>query len=203
MSVAIAAIAATAVAASGCGKSEKPVGGSATVAMPTPPDTLDPQLAYSTESAEADWIAYTPLLTYRHKSGADGTELIPGLALRLPRVSLGGRRYRLALRKGLTYSNGRRVKASDFEYAIERALRLNWPGKRFITRTIAGAEAYEMGQANEISGITADDANAKLSIKLLRPNGAFAHVLALPATAPVPVYDVRVVDGQIEVSIDG
>ncbi len=183
--VAVAAIACVA-AAGGCGKSEKTVGGSATVAMPTPPDTLDPQLAYSTEAAEADWIAYTPLLTYRHKSGADGTELIPGLALRLPRISPEGRRYRLTLRKGLTYSNGQAVKASDFEHAVERALRLNWPGKRFITDNVVGAEAYERGRASQISGISADDANGKLSVKLVRPNGAFANLLALPAMAPVP-----------------
>ena len=173
-------------AASGCGTSDKPVGGSASVAMSLPPDHLDPQLGYSTEAAETDWIAYTPLLTYRHKSGADGTELIPGLALRLPRISPEGRRYRLALRKGLTYSNGQPVRASDFEHSIERALRLNWAGKRFITDNVIGAEAYEMGQARQISGISADDATGKLSIKLVRPNGAFANVLALPATALVP-----------------
>ena len=61
---------------SGSGSSEQVVGGSARVVMATPPDYLDPQLAYTTEGAGADWIAYTPLLTYRHKSGADGTELI-------------------------------------------------------------------------------------------------------------------------------
>ena len=49
-----------------------------------------------------------------------------------------------------------------------------------------GAEAYDAGRARQISGITADDAHSKLSIKLVRPNGAFADVLALPATAPVP-----------------
>ena len=111
--------------------------------MATPPDYLDPQLAYTTEGAGADWIAYTPLLTYRHKSGADGTELIPGLAQRLPRISPDGRTYRLALRKGLVYSNGRPVMASDFEYTIERAIRLGWPGKRFLTDNIVGAEEFE------------------------------------------------------------
>ena len=183
--VAAAMILAVAVAA-GCGKSEKSVGGSASVAMSTPPDSLDPQVAYSTGAAEADWIAYTPLLTYRHKNGADGSELIPGLTLHLPRISAGGRRYSFALRKGLRYSNGEPVKASDFEYAIERALRLGWPGERFITENVAGAAKYDSGAARQISGISADDAGEKLSIKLIRPNGAFANVLALPATAPVP-----------------
>ena len=40
--------------------------------MATGPDYLDPQLGYTTKSAEADWIAYTPLLTYRHKGGGTG-----------------------------------------------------------------------------------------------------------------------------------
>ena len=185
LTIAVAAIAA-AVLLGGCGSSDKVVGGSARVVMAIPPDYLDPQLAYTTEAAEADWIAYTPLLTYRHKGGADGTELIPGLAQRLPRVSPDGRSYRLALRKGLVYSNGRPVVASDFEYTIERAIRLGWPGRRFLTENIVGAEAFERGEAKDIAGIETDDASGQISIKLIRPWGAFENVLALPATGLVP-----------------
>jgi peptide/nickel transport system substrate-binding protein len=184
--LAFALAACAVVAFSGCGRSEKIVGGSATVAMATPPDSLDPQVSYTTEGAEADWIAYTPLLTYRHKGGADGTELIPGLALRLPRISPEGRHYRLTLRRGLVYSNGRPVEASDFEYTIERAIRLNWPGKKFLTDHIVGAENYDLGRTDQISGITTDDARGKVRIKLVRPWGAFANVLALPGTGLVP-----------------
>jgi peptide/nickel transport system substrate-binding protein len=187
---AIAAACAATVASlsllSGCGSDQKVVGGSARVTMATPPDYLDPQLAYTTEAAEADWIAYTPLLTYRHKSGADGTELIPGLAQRLPRISPDGRNYRLVLRKGLVYSDGRPVAASDFEYTIERAIRLGWPGKRFLTDNIVGAAPFERGEAREVSGITTDDASGQVEIKLIRPWGAFENVLALPATGLVP-----------------
>jgi peptide/nickel transport system substrate-binding protein len=185
-----AAALAAAVAAiglfSGCGSSDKTVGGSARVTMPTPPDYLDPQLSSTPEGAQADWIAYTPLLTYRHKSGADGTELIPGLAQRLPRISPDGRRYRLLLRKNLLYSNGRPVVASDFSYTIERAIRLGWPGKRFLTENIVGAAAFDRGQANHISGIETDDATGAITINLVRPWGAFENVLGLPATGLVP-----------------
>jgi peptide/nickel transport system substrate-binding protein len=90
------------------------------------------------------------------------------------------------LRKGLVYSNGRPVVASDFEYTIERAIRLGWPGKRFLTDNIVGAEAFEHGAAQDISGISTDDANGNVGIKLVRPYGAFANVLALPATGLVP-----------------
>src|SRR3954468_21282634 len=80
-------------------------GGTVTVLMGTAPDYLDPGLGYTTQSAEATWITYTPLLTYRHENGTPGGELIPGLATRLPEVSGDGLTYRLTLRRGLTFSD--------------------------------------------------------------------------------------------------
>jgi peptide/nickel transport system substrate-binding protein len=154
--------------------------------MSTPPDYLDPQLGYTTEAAEAGWIAYTPLLTYRHKEAPAGTELIPGLAQRLPHVSPNGKRYVFTLRRGLVYSNGAPVKASDFEYTIRRAIRLGWGGRRFITDHVVGAREYEDRAANEISGIETDDSTGRIEILLRHPFGAFGNVLALPATGLVP-----------------
>jgi peptide/nickel transport system substrate-binding protein len=173
-------------ALSGCGDGDRTVGGSATVEMSTPPDYLDPQLGFTTEAAEADWISYTPLLTYRHKDAPGGTELIPGLAARLPRISPNGKRYVLTLRKGLLYSNGVPVEASDFAYTIERAIRLGWGGKRFLTDHVVGAREYDSGGAKEISGIETDDATGRIEIALRHPFGAFGNVLALPATGLVP-----------------
>jgi peptide/nickel transport system substrate-binding protein len=161
-------------------------GGTATVLMGTAPDFLDPQEGYTTQAAEADWISYTPLLTYRHAAGDKGTELIPGLAQDLPNVSKDGRTYTLTLRKGLVYSNGRAVKASDFASTIERAIKLNWGGKSFFTNYIAGASAFDSGKATTISGITTDDASGKITIRLTTPYGAFANVLAEPAAGLVP-----------------
>ncbi len=46
--------------------------------MGTFPDSLDPQRGYSTQAAEADWISYTGLVTYKHTSGIAGATLIPG-----------------------------------------------------------------------------------------------------------------------------
>jgi ABC-type transport system substrate-binding protein len=39
-------------------------GGTLQVSMGSPPQSLDPQLGYSSESEEADWLVYTPLVTY-------------------------------------------------------------------------------------------------------------------------------------------
>jgi peptide/nickel transport system substrate-binding protein len=161
-------------------------GGRATVIMGTAPDFLDPAMGFTNESVEADWISYTPLVTERHAEGQAGTEIIPGLADALPQVSADGKTYTMTLRKGLVYSDGTPVKASDFTHAIERAIKLNWGGKSFFTGYIAGASAYDTGKAKTISGIQADDATGKIVIKLTQPYGPFTYVLTFPSAAPVP-----------------
>src|SRR5436190_10121956 len=77
-------------------------GGTVTVLMGTAPDYLDPQLGYTTQAAEPDWITYTPLYTYAHKSGQPGGQVIPGIAQAFPQVTNGGKTYTLSIRKGLT-----------------------------------------------------------------------------------------------------
>lgn len=161
-------------------------GGTATVLIGTAPDFIDPQKGYTTQSAEATWISYLGLLTYKHAAGAAGGELIPGLAEALPTVSADGKTYTLALRKGLVFSNGKPVKASDFTYSIQRMLKLNWGGKSFITGYVAGATEYDTGKAKSISGIVTDDATGKITITLTKPYGGFANVIAFPAAGVVP-----------------
>lgn len=179
-----------AVGVSACGSSSKSSGGknggTATALFGTAADSLDPQFGYTTQAAEPDWVTYTPLVTYAHASGQAGGQLIPGLATGLPQVSADGLTYTLTLRKGLVYSNGQPVKASDFPFTIERAMKLNWGGKSFYTTNIVGAAAYDKGQAKSISGISADDATGTIKIKLITPYGAFGNVLAFPSSGLVP-----------------
>jgi peptide/nickel transport system substrate-binding protein len=176
-------------ALSACGSSSKSSSsGTATVTnlMGTAPDFLDPGLGYTTQAAEADWISYTGLLTYAHANGEAGTKLIPGVAQSLPTISPDGKTYTFTLRKGLLYSNGVAVKASDFAYSLERSIKLNWGGKSFFTENIVGAEAFDKGTAKTISGIKTEDSTGQITISLTAPYGAFANVLAFPSAALVP-----------------
>jgi peptide/nickel transport system substrate-binding protein len=154
--------------------------------MGTPPDSLDPALGASTQSYEATWLAYTGLVTYAHASGEAGTKLIAGLAQSLPEVSADGRTYTFTLRKGLLYSNGQPVKAADFAYTIERAIKLGWGNKQYLTHYIEGAEAFDAGKAHTISGISGDEASGRIVVKLTAPFGPFLNVLAFPAAGLVP-----------------
>jgi peptide/nickel transport system substrate-binding protein len=149
------------------------------------PGYLDPALVNSTEGLTATYDTYIPLLTYAHRNGAAGSKVIPGLARAMPVVSDGGRTYTLFLRKGLEYSDGTPVRASDFPYTVERVFRLNSSGSVFY-EDIVGAEAFARAKKGGIPGIEADDKTGKIVIHLVKPRGTFENELGLPFVAPVP-----------------
>jgi peptide/nickel transport system substrate-binding protein len=161
-------------------------GGTATVLMGTAPDYLDPQESYTTQGAEADWISYTPLVTYKHETAPGGNDVIPGLATDLPTISPDGKNYTMTLRKGLVFSNGQPVKASDFKCTVERMIKVNWGGKAFVTDDVVGASAFDKGQSDTITGISTDDNSGKITIQLDKPDGSFTNILAFPSLGLVP-----------------
>lgn len=172
---------------SSTGSSSSSGSGTVTVLMGAPPDSLDPQAGYTSQSAEATWISYLGLLTYAHENGTGGGKVIPALATELPKVSDGGKTYAFTLRKGLVFSNGQPVVASDFAYTVERAIKIPWGGSgQFISANIVGGEAYSSGKAKTISGITTNDQTGQIVIHLNAPYGAFENVLAFPALGFVP-----------------
>jgi peptide/nickel transport system substrate-binding protein len=149
------------------------------------PDAMDPQLSYTAEGWTAMGEVYIPLLTYKHAEGQEGSEVVPGLAKEMPKLSNGGKTYTLFLRPGLKYSDGTPVKASDFPYAVERMFKLNSPGSPFYT-TIVGAEKFAETKSGGIPGIKADDKTGEIQIELEQPRGTFPFELALMFVAPVP-----------------
>jgi peptide/nickel transport system substrate-binding protein len=149
------------------------------------PVELDPTIAYTAEGLTAMYDTYLPLLTYAHADGKAGTEVVPALAESLPRITDGGKTYTLTLRKGLRYSDGTPVKASDFPATIERVFKLNSPGSSFYTG-IVGAEKFAETKRGGIPGIEADDKTGKIVIHLTQPRGTFTNELALMYTALLP-----------------
>ena len=172
------------LSACGSGSSGKE-GGKLRVSFASFPEALDPQLDYTAEGWSAMYDTYIPLLTYAHADGTAGSEVIPGLATDMPKVTNGGKTYTLTLRKGLKYSDGTPVKASDFEATVERMFELNSPGTSYFA-AVVGAEQFQKTKSGGISGITADDKTGKITIELQEPHGTFPEELALPFSALVP-----------------
>jgi peptide/nickel transport system substrate-binding protein len=181
---AIASLFAAAIVGCGGSSSDAPTG-TLRVTYASFPDYLDPALSYSLEGGNAMYDVYLPLLTFAHASGKAGTRVVPALAKALPKVSDDGRTYTLFLRKGLRYSNGKPVRASDFKWQIERVFLLNSPGSPFY-EDIVGAPRFAATKKGGIDGIQVDDGSGKIVIHLAEPRGTFEDELALLFAAPVP-----------------
>jgi peptide/nickel transport system substrate-binding protein len=146
---------------------------------------LDPTIAYTAEGLTAMYNTYLPLLTYAHANGEAGTEVVPALAESLPKISKDGKTYTLTMRKGLQYSDGTPVRASDFPASIERMFKLNAYGAPFYAG-IVGAEKFLETKQGGIPGIEADDKTGKIVIHLTAPRGTFVNELALLYATVLP-----------------
>jgi ABC-type dipeptide transport system, periplasmic component len=156
-------------------------------------DYLDPGLSYRLESWQLFQDVYLGLVVKAHVSCDKGTAtlncttILPGLATTTGSVTNGGKTYEFTLRKGLKYSDGTPIKASDFPATIVRDFRLNSPGIGFFSN-IAGVDACENNptKCSSISGIVADDSAGTIKINLKAPQSDFLFILSIPFTSVVP-----------------
>jgi peptide/nickel transport system substrate-binding protein len=149
-------------------------------------DYLDPGLSYTVEGWGIMWNVYLPLLGYKHVNGPDGSTIVPYLAQDLPKVTDGGKTYTMTLRKGLKYSDGTAIKASDFAATIERDFKIDSPGVGFFGNIVGADEFSKNPKSGHISGITTNDDTGEITIKLNSPQGDFTNILATEFAAPVP-----------------
>ena len=203
-SVAIAAVAAAVLAlvVSACGGGGGGGGGNTGTTTATagktfsalkvvwgPTDYMDPGLSYRLESWQLFQDEYMGLVLKAHVSCNTGNcaKILPGLATTTGTVTNGGKNYQFTLRKGMKYSNGEPIKASDFKNTIIRDFNLNSPGIGFYSN-IVGIDACEANptKCSDISGITTDDKTGAIGIKLKAPESDFLYVLSIPFSAPVP-----------------
>jgi len=192
--IAAALIAAAAMSVSACGDDDDDGGGGGsgkgsaelTVAS-AGPDNADPVLFQTVQAVQVFQLVYTPLVTYAHEEGEGGTEIIPGLAEEVPEPTNGGKTYEFTLRKGLEYSDGTPVKASDFENTMKRLLKLGSVWSSFYSGIVGVPEFQEAGDfGGDIKGIETDDASGKITINLTEPDTKVLFALAEPYTAPTP-----------------
>lgn len=176
-----AALGLSACGGSGGGKE----GGTLTGTYASFPSYLDPALSYEVEGWTAMYDTYLPLLTYAHANGEAGSKVVPALAESLPKISNGGKTYTLTLHKGLKYSDGTPVKASDFKSSIERLFKINSPGS-FFYEGIVGAEKFAETKSGGISGIKTNDKTGKIEIDLVAPRGTFTNELGMLFAAVLP-----------------
>ncbi len=152
--------------------------------------TLDPAIGY-------DWVNWSMIksLYSRLMDYEPGTpNPVPSLAESFE-VAPDGLTYTFKLRKGVKFSNGRDVVASDVKYSIERAVdpKTQGPGAGFFG-AINGFEDVTGGKSTTLSGIETPDAGTVV-FKLSRPDATFLHVLAINFASVVPKEAVEAAGG--------
>lgn len=152
--------------------------------------TLDPAIGY-------DWVNWSMIksLYSRLMDYTPGTpDLIPSLAESFT-VSPDGLTYTFKLRKGVKFTNGREVVASDVKYSIERAVdpKTQGPGAGFFG-AIKGFDAVTGGTSTTLDGIATPD-DQTVVFTLSRPDATFLHVLAINFASVVPKEAVEAAAG--------
>src|SRR5262245_13301821 len=134
------------------------------------------------------------LVGFRRVGGADGLQLVPDLAVALPKPTNDGQTYTFRVRPGIRYSNGRLVGARDFRRALERLFVAGvFPVEYF--GGIAGAEACRPRATRSPTaprrcdlsrGIVTDERTRTVTFHLRAPDPDFLYKLALPPAFAVP-----------------
>ena len=152
------------------------------------------EAAYAAESTQVLSLAYDGLVGYRRVSGAAGATIVGALATDAPRPADGGRTYRFTLRRGLRYSDGTGVRASDFRASLERFLQVTrghilapfYQGIAGARRCMARA-----GRCDLSAGIGTDDRAGTITVHLTRPDAEFLHKLTFQFAYVVPAATPR------------
>lgn len=168
----------------GCGTSK--TGGNTTgkstikVNIAADPKTIDPGLNNSVEGGHVITNAFEGLtnLDKNEKS-------VPGVAEKWD-VSSDGLTYTFHLRKNAKWSDGKAVKASDFEYAWKRALDPKTASQyAYQLFYLKNGEAYNTGKSTAANvGVKATD-DYTLVATLESPTPYFISLTAFPTYAPV------------------
>jgi oligopeptide transport system substrate-binding protein len=190
LAVGVSLLVAAGPATSAAGKSEVRKGGTLRVNLPvTDIDDIDPSIAYGTTTWHIQYSTALKLLNYPDAAAPRGSRLVPEGATSY-RVSNGGRVYTFAIRPGFRFSNGQRVSAGNYAFAINRALGkdLQSPAFQFVAdengANIVGAQAVRDGRAATASGIRAS--GSTLRITLTKPDATFLAKITMPFFQAMP-----------------
>jgi len=106
-------------------------------------------------------------------------------------MSKDGLVYRFNLRQGVTFSNGREVKAEDFKYSFERVLSPETKSPRtWLFDYVLGAKEFSRGEASGVKGIRVVD-DYTLEIELREPFSPFLGLLTMTNAYVVPREEVE------------
>ena len=155
-------------------------GGTLRVGSLFSPTSLDPTAVNDPSFFFLYPAVYDGLTAFKRVGGTEGNELVPNLAEEIRPPTDNGTTYTFTLRRGLRYSDGTPILASDVRATFEKALRTEGYGAALIT-IIKGAEGCKPQACDLSQGIVTDDRARTIVFHLSKPLADFPNHLAVPA----------------------
>ena len=152
-------------------------------------DDIDPSLAYGTVTWHMEFSTALKLINYPDAAAPKGSRLVPEGASSFT-VSKNGKVYTFFIRSGFRFSNGSKVTAANYAFAINRAADkdLQSPAFQFISdptaSNIVGAQDVRDGKAVNMRGVVAR--RNKLTITLTKPDATFLAKISMPFFQALP-----------------
>jgi len=148
---------------------------------------LEPAQAYLVTDIAALATVYDGLVAPRRSASAAGLTLVPDLATTLPRPTGGGMVYTFTLRRGIRYSNGLLVRASDFRRGIQRQLHKFGANPGYYEGILGGRACFRHPRHCDLTaGIVTDDKAGTITFHLRQADPDFLYKLSLLLVAPAP-----------------
>lgn len=151
----------------------------------TNPTTLDPALIVDVTGGSLSAKLFNGLVRI-----SDDLGIMPDIAENWS-MSKDGLVYTFKLKRNVRFSNGREVKAGDFQYSFQRTLApASKSPNTWVFEQLLGADDYMKGKADAVKGIIVAD-DYTLKIKLKKPFSPFIRLMTMTAAYVVPREEVE------------
>jgi peptide/nickel transport system substrate-binding protein len=205
--VMVAAVAAVALALSGCsGSTDKPAttattssgaaagfqaqhkGGTLKLLAKSAAGSLDPQVNYTLQYWQLYQSMYDGLMAFKKVGGQASFTPVPDLAEAAPQITGGGKTYVFKLRSGIKFSTGAPVTVDDVVASFERIFKVSSPTAGTFYNSIVGADACLKTPAtcSLSKGVVGDATAGTVTINLTAPDPEFLYKLSVPHASILP-----------------
>lgn len=124
-------------------------GGTLNYQLGSNPMSLDPAHMQESEGTQVGKMLFNGLVKYNPKTGAVENDI----ADKIEKLD-NGQKFKVTIKKGVKFSNGREVKAADFKYSWERVLLKSTASEiSFPFAPIKGAKEMLDGKATTLEGV--------------------------------------------------
>ncbi|SOC15267.1 ABC transporter substrate-binding protein [Rhodobacter maris] len=150
--------------------------------------TLDPHINYTSQFWQLYAFLYDGLVGFKKVGGADSKEVVPDLAEAMPVISNDGKTYTFTLRKGIKFSDGSDMTATDVLASFQRIFKVLGPTAGTFYNGIVGADTClaEPAGCTLDGGVIIDEAAGTVTINLTAADPEFLFKLSAPHASILP-----------------